>query len=442
MLSLFVWLVLPKSEILAQNQDCYTKVSWSQISNKDNDFVGYYLYRRADGESYRETPITTISEITTVEYSDYSVATGNVYYYAVKSVDDVGNMSDFSADASIEVVCEEVGTTPISQTVVNAAQILLPLPGGEMATQTVINSAAIINKTPEASAVAVAISGAAAAAQAPTMVLNFPTILLGYIKRRKNKWGVVYDSKTKLPIGQAMVILSDNTGNVRSDITDKFGRFDFTVKPGKYTLSVRINNFDFPSKKIKGIEDDIYQDIYLGGEISISQLAINLNIPIDPIGNITEPKDLRIVYLKQKITLVVSKVSRSVFWLGLVWALASLLLGPSVFKLATLVGYFIIASFIEAGRFRNRWGKITDHNNRPVAKAIVRLSDMNHSVIDLAYTDTKGQYSFLVDPGKYVLSVDIVNIKDPLQSYMNVYTSNLKTVTKETVIRDKIKLTK
>ena len=441
-LVLFIRLKLPGSEVLAQDQNCYIKVSWSQIANKDNDFAGYYLYRRAGGESYGETPIATINDIATVEYSDYDVATGNIYYYAVKSVDDVGNMSDFSSDASIEVICEEVGTTPVSQTVVNAAQILLPLPGGETAVKTVINSVAVINKIPEAPAAAVVISGAAAAAQAPAMVFNLPTILLGYIKRRKNKWGVVYDSKTKLPIEHAMVILSDDTGNVRSDITDKFGRFDFTVKPGKYALSVRINNFNFPSKKIKAGEDDIYQDIYLGGEINVSEQAINLSIPIDPIGNITEPTNLQVAYFKQKTILIISKVSKVVFWGGFVWALASLLLSPSVFKLVVFAGYFVIAIFIEAGRFRNRWGKVTDSHNKPVARAIVRLFDANQNVVDSVYTDDKGQYSFLVGPGKYVLGVDVVNIKDPVQGYRSVYTSEVKAITKETVIRDKIKIVK
>lgn len=423
----------------AQDNGCYVRVNWGQIDNFDDDFVSYYLYRRENGDSYGETPIATINNISETTYEDTSIQDGSVYHYAVRSVDDVGNISDYSSDATIKVICENVGSTPVGQAVVDLAQTAVNVPGGEATTALVINGATLVNNTGVSAPMAMAGAGVgAAAAQAPALVFNLPTFLLGYVKKRKNKWGVVYNSKTKLPIASALVILTDTTGNIKTDITDAMGRFDFTVKAGRYGLQVRVNNFKFPSKKITAKEDDIYSDVYLGEEIEIEQQAVNVNIPLDPTGMTEESANAKSAYLKEKILLVFSKVTKLLFWLGLSWSLLSLLLAPSLFKLVVFFLYFAVIAFMQIRKFRNRLGKVTDQHNRPVSKAIVRLISSTGEVADTAYTDKNGRYSFLVDPGKYQLSVDIVDIKDPTQTYKNMYKSKIKTIDKQSVVRDKI----
>ena len=79
-----------------------------------------------------------------------------------------------------------------------------------------------------------------------------PLMLLGW--RKREKWGMVYNSLNKMPVDLAMVrLLNAETGKVvQSKVTDTKGRFIFMVGPGKYRLLAQKNNFVFPSSFLAG----------------------------------------------------------------------------------------------------------------------------------------------------------------------------------------------
>ena len=64
-------------------------------------------------------------------------------------------------------------------------------------------------------------------------------------RRRRKKWGVIYNALTKLPVDLAIVRLMDQSGKViRSVVTDKEGRY-FIVGEGVYRVAVMKNGFVF-----------------------------------------------------------------------------------------------------------------------------------------------------------------------------------------------------
>mgnify|MGYP000623484344 CR=1 FL=1 len=140
--------------------------------------------------------------------------------------------------------------------------------------------------------------GAAVAATAPALsLLNLisylrflflqPVFLLGL--RRRKKWGVVYNSLTKMPIDLAIVRLLDANTNrmVQSRVTDAQGRYVFLANPGTYRLVVEQKDMIFPSKVLQDFKEDTnFLDIYHGEIIHVDEkyTVLSPNIPLDPVG--------------------------------------------------------------------------------------------------------------------------------------------------------------
>jgi len=87
-------------------------------------------------------------------------------------------------------------------------------------------------------------------------------------------WGTIYNSKTKEPEELVIVRVFDAADNrlLEAKVTDKEGRFSFLVPPGRYYLTVRKENFIFPSKGKGNYQGDIFE----------KGVMINFNISIDP----------------------------------------------------------------------------------------------------------------------------------------------------------------
>ncbi|MFH0831127.1 MAG: hypothetical protein V1895_03645 [Parcubacteria group bacterium] len=103
---------------------------------------------------------------------------------------------------------------------------------------------------------------------------------------------------------------------------------------------------------------------------------------------------------------------------------APVLAGVSALNLAlattvTLWYPFLLRIFLEPaqvlfGRRRRPWGVIYHSlSKQPIDLAIVRLRDVNGSVVSTKVTDRFGRYGFLVQPGRYQLSVTKVGFEYP-----------------------------
>lgn len=129
--------------------------------------------------------------------------------------------------------------------------------------------------------------------------------------RKRNKWGVVYNSITKQGTNLAAVRLMDaQTGRVlQTRITDENGRYFFHVKPGDYRIEAVKAGHVFPSLVAKDLtEDNEYLDVYHGTPVHVeNETDLTLNIPLDP----NHPKNSRksssqALYTKAKTSLVFS----------------------------------------------------------------------------------------------------------------------------------------
>jgi len=233
-------------------------------------------------------------------------------------------------------------------------------------------------------------------------LITQPLLLLG--RRKRKKWGVVYNSLTKMPIDLAVVRLVEaQTGRViRTRITDKDGRYFFMAKPGLYKIEVRKPGFIFPTVHLRDSQEDFqYIDIYHGEIIKVSEASrqITANIPLDPVAAAEKPKKLIIrSYLRRAQKFIAS--------LSVLVAFALLIINPSWFML----GYFIVQLLILALFWRlarppkpKGWGIVYDKKNKkPIANAIVRVFDSQfNKLLETQVTDPQGKYSFLVGNNQY-----------------------------------------
>ena len=82
--------------------------------------------------------------------------------------------------------------------------------------------------------------------------VNILGLLFGLFRKKKNPWGVVYDAQTKQPLDPVILTLTDASGKIYQSISDIYGRYEFIVDPGEYTLSAVKTNYIFPSKLLTG----------------------------------------------------------------------------------------------------------------------------------------------------------------------------------------------
>src|SRR3990167_8656152 len=112
--------------------------------------------------------------------------------------------------------------------------------------------------------------------------------LLGFLGLRKKRqpWGTVYDSITKRPLDPAYVTVMQEHGSEIADaITDLDGRYGFLLPNGVYRIQAAKTNYQFPSKKLHGKDnDELYDNLYYGEPISANEgVLVMRNIPLDPI---------------------------------------------------------------------------------------------------------------------------------------------------------------
>jgi hypothetical protein len=99
-------------------------------------------------------------------------------------------------------------------------------------------------------------------------------------------WGVIYESRTGVPVPMATVKIIDPEYNriLETKLTDFDGRFSFLVTPGKYIIKVDKENYTFPTRACQTNHDKKHIDWYCGQKFIVKneqQSLINIDIPID-----------------------------------------------------------------------------------------------------------------------------------------------------------------
>ncbi len=277
-------------------------------------------------------------------------------------------------------------------------------------------------RTPGAQAVAevagpaavVATIGATAAAASSFNVLAYlrflltqPALLIR--RRRREKWGLVYNAITKQPIDLAIIRLVDvATGAVKQTrITDAQGRFAFLAGVGNYRFQVVKPGYTFPSALLaKETLDLDLVDLYHGEPIQVEGSAtLTPNIPIDPIEKTETPAAIR---SKRRWRSVQHGLSIGSLGIAGVAFLLQPTVGMGVFALGQVVAFFVFRRLAIPPKPKN-WGIVYDGRTRkPLARAIVRIFDKKYNkLLETQVTDRDGKYAFFAGKNIYYVTADV-----------------------------------
>ncbi|MCX6756428.1 MAG: carboxypeptidase-like regulatory domain-containing protein [Candidatus Nomurabacteria bacterium] len=249
------------------------------------------------------------------------------------------------------------------------------------------------------------------------------------LKKKLRPWGTVYDSVTKQPLDPVYVVLSDKNGKeVSTAITDMDGRFGFLVPPGWYALSVKKNNYIFPSKKMDGKSNDtIYENLYFGELMYLEDgKTITKNIPMDPERfdwNEFTKKDKNLLKFNSPNASIFAKISNFLFYLGFVFSVLLVLInGFSYYNVGVISFYIILMIFRKINIKSKTHGTIKEKDTMfPLSFAIIRVfqkggtKEIFHRV-----ADKYGNYYCLLPKGEYYIVIDKKNNDE---SYTYIYKS-------------------
>ncbi len=253
------------------------------------------------------------------------------------------------------------------------------------------------------------------------------------IRRKQRQWGTVYDSVTKRPLDPAYVSLIDANGKeISSAITDLDGRYGFLVIPGTYRIVAKKTNYSFPSNTMQGKNfDEVYNDLYFGGDILIVHEGDTLtkNIPMDPVSfnwnEFAKNRSNINTFIKAKDVLW-AKISKDVFIIGALVSFCALVFAPQPYNII-IAGFYIVAYIFNYVVFKQKKsGQIMGENGIPLAYSIVKIFREGETEPMLKkITDAFGKYYVLVPNGNYRLEIDRKNSD---ASYSNIIHSDIFTI--------------
>jgi hypothetical protein len=239
------------------------------------------------------------------------------------------------------------------------------------------------------------------------MIFLQPLLLFGRGKR--DKWGLVYNSLSKLPVDLAIVRLinAETKKIIKTKVTGSDGKYVFVAEPGRYVLDVRKGNFKFPSELLKGFNTDGARlDIYHGEEIVVSEkgVVITANIPLDPLGEYKTPRRLI-------ISKFLRRIQHAVSWVGLFVIIISLYIAPKWYMwilLAVNLFFMFIFRRLAKPPVAKGWGIVYDaQSKKPISNVVARLFDTKfNKLVATEVTGSDGKYFFMAGDNKYYISYE------------------------------------
>jgi hypothetical protein len=265
--------------------------------------------------------------------------------------------------------------------------------------------------------------------------------------RKKQYWGVVYDSVTKQPLDPALVDLRDSVGKrVASAITDMDGRYRFPNQlAGLYTLSAQKSHYTFPSKKLAGLTDDgRYSDLYFGEHLFITRDKnfIIRNIPLDPVGfdwNENEKKEHHLVYSYSRHSNLLRSTLRWYYITSLVITIAASVFVSEGYKFVVFIPIIslTVVNIIRAYFISPRpYGMVVEKKSGlalPYAQVNIFYATTSAEPIKYATKkcDSEGKYYCLMPNGRYYVIIErwVPNrAHAPILTSTQIYTSEVFTI--------------
>jgi hypothetical protein len=242
-------------------------------------------------------------------------------------------------------------------------------------------------------------------------IFTQPLLLFG--RRKRRKWGVVYNSLSKVPIDLVAVRLVHARTNLilQTRITDVKGRFAFRVHPGDYRVEATRQGYTFPTDFLKAVKNDgDLTDIYHGENIHADEDAnLAVNIPLDPTKKEETPRK---VYLKAFLR----KFRYGVASLSVIVTAAAFSILPSMtlgIILAIQILSYILFLRLAVPKKPKDWGIVYDEKTRkPIGSTVVRIFDTKfNKLLETQITDSKGNYGFFAQKSLYFVTADKVGYK-------------------------------
>ncbi len=235
------------------------------------------------------------------------------------------------------------------------------------------------------------------------------SFVFGFMVKRKQPWGVVYDAKTKMPLDPAIVELTSTVGKVYRAVTDMYGRYDFMVPAGTYSLKVGKTDFSYPSKIITNqLEELVYPDVISGQTIQVSpNSAVRFNIPLDPVKpNWNQEEKVKLGYKAPSV--ILTPFSRFLSFAGISWGLYSTVVNPNLVNITFALIFAVSTIYRISMSNYYRWGIVQDKKNKKIVGAIVNLVNSKYPNISprTVVTDNWGRYNFLVS--KSIFHIDLL----------------------------------
>jgi hypothetical protein len=245
----------------------------------------------------------------------------------------------------------------------------------------------------------------------------------------------VYDSVSKQPLDPVIVELTDvQTGKViEQSITDLNGRFGFLDRPGRYTINVKKTHYSFPSKKITGAVDGMFENLYHGQVITVISGGdvITPNIPMDPEEFDWNQQDkLRIVEIHPKLEFALRLFLQTLFWAGAVLVLLIFIAHTNLVNGLFFLLYLLLAVLRSIILRIRLWGRIVS-SSVGVDSLYLEMSPQQFPSVVIAKTVTNqnGKFFLKAIPGAYFLKIKNI------QSSTNETLSTKLLATKEIVVK-------
>lgn len=228
--------------------------------------------------------------------------------------------------------------------------------------------------------------------------------LISGIKKRE-PWGVVYDSITKDPITRAVVRLYRSGELVETAVTDIMGVFSFPSQEGECEMQVRASGYTFPSTIITSRIDGIRQNVYHGGTYIVKKgTAISVHIPLDQEVLTDLQKYVHRVWSLVLSSIILINPLLLLFGVLFSWIAYRSGYGSVNLILAAMNCIFFVFCTLRISRHWKSWGIVLDEQGNPAGGIEIGIYDTRYNkLIDSRISDEMGRFRFILPGGRYIL---------------------------------------
>ena len=232
-------------------------------------------------------------------------------------------------------------------------------------------------------------------------------------RTKRRHWGTVYDSDSKQALDPALVELldADTQAVLEQSFTDIQGKYGFLDRVGAFVIRARKTNYSFPSHKVTGDNDMMYENIYHGERFSITGVndeAITPNIPMDQIATDWNQEEKKRMGLHRglKMDAFISDVSSVIFWVGYALSLATVISSPHLLNGILAVVYTLMVGISTYWPTPRLWGQLKSARRSVSGLTVVlRHPQQLSTIVSRAQTDAQGRFFLKATPGDYQLDV-------------------------------------